>query len=130
MKQRLIALILILVLAAPGALFAQAAEQEERSAAASFNQGVFDAEDDHSALGWGVGGFFAGGLFSWLGTGVVVLIANGSNPSPDYMPEDVEPISYRRGYRDEARRKNRRAAAIPGVIMSTLWTIAVLSAAQ
>lgn len=66
----------------------------------------------------------------WLGTGVTVLIANGSRPTPSYMPEDVDPMSYRRGYREEARRRNRRSAAIPGIIMSTLWTIAVINAAQ
>ena len=63
------------------------------------------------------------------GTGITVLIAHGSSPSPRYVPEDVEPMSYRSGYREEARRRNRRSAAIPGVIMSTLWTIVVLSAA-
>ena len=153
MKQA-IATVLIITLLAPAALFAQPIPalggetasfpsggsvrrdalvpfaDETRSNADSYNQGVMAAEDQHSAVGWGFGGFFAGGLFSWLGTGVTVLIANGSSPSPRYMPEDVDQVSYRNGYRDEAKRKNRRAAAIPGVIMSTLWTILVISAAS
>ncbi|MEX2442621.1 MAG: hypothetical protein WD492_03375 [Alkalispirochaeta sp.] len=135
---RTIALVLIVVLLAPAGIFAQAADSAgdgqqdttQRSNSQSYNQGVMDAEDNHSAIGWGVGGFVAGGLFSWLGTGVTVLIANGSRPTPQYVPDDVEPVSYRSGYRDEASRKNRRSAAIPGVIMSTLWTVLVLSAAQ
>jgi hypothetical protein len=61
---------------------------------------------------------------------VTVLIASGSRPTPQYVPEDVDTYSYRSGYTDEARRKNLRSAAVPGVIMSTLWTILVLSAAQ
>lgn len=132
MKQT-IATVLILALLIPAPLFAQATDsaqdEERRSSAESFNQGIMDAENRHSAVGWGIGGFFAGGLFSWLGTGAAVLIANGSRPNPRYVPEDVEPMSYRMGYREEAVRKNRRSAAIPGVIMSTLWTVLVLSAA-
>ncbi|MDA3948181.1 MAG: hypothetical protein PF508_03055 [Spirochaeta sp.] len=152
--KRLIATVLIISLLAPAALFAQplpapAGEsgqfgftggvrrdalvpfaEDTRSSADSYNQGVMAAEDSHSAVGWGFGGFFAGGLFSWLGTGVTVLIANGSSPTPRYIPDDVNEMSYRNGYRDEAQRKNRRAAAIPGVIMSTLWTILVISAAS
>jgi len=100
-----------------------------RSNSQSYNQGVMAAEDQHSAFGWGVGGFFAGGLFSWLGTGVAVLIANGSRPTPRYIPEDVEAMNYRNGYGDEARRKNLRSTAIPGVIMSTIWTVLVINAA-
>ncbi len=149
--KRTIAFILIVVLLAPAGALAQATgtgadangnqpvlqqkptllqDSAQRSNSQSYNQGVMDAEDNHNAIGWGVGGFVAGGLFSWLGTGVTVLIANGSRPTPQYMPEDVEPVSYRSGYRDEASRKNRRSAAIPGVIMSTLWTVLVISAAQ
>ncbi|MDA3951951.1 MAG: hypothetical protein PF508_22270 [Spirochaeta sp.] len=152
MKQ-LIAIVLIGTLIGPGALIAQTQlttgdyaatvtassivpgtlvplADGTRNNADSYNQGVMAAEDQHSAVGWGFGGFFAGGILSWLGTGVTVLIANGSSASPRYMPEDVDAVSYRNGYRDEAQRKNRRAAAIPGVIMSTLWTILVLSAAS
>jgi hypothetical protein len=100
-----------------------------RSNSQSYNEGVMAAEDQHSTFGWGVGGFFAGGLFSWLGTGVAVLIANGSRPTPRYIPEDVEAMNYRNGYGDEARRKNLRSTAIPGVIMSTIWTVLVINAA-
>jgi len=50
--------------------------------------------------------------------------------TPRYLPEDVDAYAYRSGYTDEARRKNLRSAAIPGVIASTIWTILVLSAAQ
>ena len=35
------------------------------------------AEVEHSALGWGVGGFIGGSLFSWLGTEITALIAHG-----------------------------------------------------
>mgnify|MGYP006270255345 CR=1 FL=1 len=132
--KRTIAAFLIITLLAPSIVLAQSADSgttgEARSNADSYNQGVMDAEDRHTAAGWGVGGFVAGGLFSWLGTGVTVLIANGSRPSPQYVPEDVEPMSYRTGYREEAVRKNRRSAAIPGIVMSTLWTVLVISAAQ
>ncbi len=65
-----------------------------------------------------------------LRPGVTVLIANGSRPTPRYVPEEVDAMNYRNGYSDEARRKNMRSAAIPGVIMSTLWTLLVLSAAS
>jgi opacity protein-like surface antigen len=129
--KRLIATVLIIALLAPAALVAQESGRDEtRSNADSYNYGVMAAEDQHTAIGWGVGGFVAGGLFSWLGTGVTVLIASGSRPTPQYVPEDVDTYSYRSGYTDEARRKNLRSAAVPGVIMSTLWTILVLSAAQ
>lgn len=135
--QRIIAIVLIATLCAPVVLLGQnapnvvpTATQLRTGAADSYNRGVMDAEDNHSSLGWGVGGFLAGGLFSWLGTGIVVLVANGSTPSPRYMPDEVEPTSYRRGFRDEAVRRNRRSAAIPGIIMSTIWTIAVLNAAN
>ena len=124
--KRTIALVLIVALLLPAALFAQ---DGGVSRAESYNRGVMAAEDEHSSIGWGVGGFIGGGLFSWLGTGVTVLIAHGSSPSPRYVPEDVDTMSYRSGYREEARRRNRRSAAIPGVIMSTLWTILVLNAA-
>jgi hypothetical protein len=124
--KRIIALALIISMSLPVALFAQ---DGGVSRADSYNRGVMAAEDEHTTLGWGVGGFVSGGLFSWLGTGITVLIAHGSSPSPRYVPEDVEPMSYRSGYREEARRRNRRSAAIPGVVMSTLWTILVLNAA-
>lgn len=123
--KRMIAILVIVALSTPVTLFAQS---ESASTQESYNRGVLAADLEHSAAGWGVGGFLAGGLFSWLGTGVIVLIANGSNPSPRFVPETYEPMSYRSGYRDEGRRKNRRAAAIPGVIMSVLWTVVVLSA--
>jgi hypothetical protein len=151
--KRLIATVLIITILAPAALFAQPLPapppstltpaagglrpgvlvplaEGTRSNADSYNQGVMAAEDQHSAVGWGFGGFFAGALFSWLGTGVTVLIANGSRATPRYVPEDVDAMNYRNGYNDEARRKNIRSAAIPGVIMSTLWTILVISAAS
>lgn len=129
--KRLIASVLIISLLAPAVLVAQESRGgETRSNADSYNHGVMAAEDQHSAVGWGVGGFVAGGIFSWLGTGVTVLIATGSRPTPRYVPDDVDAYSFRSGYSDEARRKNLRSAAIPGVIMSTLWTILVLSAAQ
>jgi len=145
--KRLIAAVLIITILAPAALFAQpvpapatAADglrpgvlvplaEGERSNADSYNEGVMAAEDQHSAVGWGFGGFFAGALFSWLGTGVTVLIANGSRPTPRYVPEEVDAMNYRNGYSDEGRRRNVRSAAIPGVIMSTLWTVLVLSVA-
>ena len=122
--KRTIALVLIVTMMLPMALLGQ---EQSASPAQSYNRGIMAAEEEHSAIGWGVGGFVTGTAFSWLGTGVTVLLANGSSPTPRYIPEDVEPISYRSGYREEARRRNRRSAAIPGVIMSTLWTILVLS---
>jgi hypothetical protein len=129
--KRLIATVLIIALLAPAALVAQESGRDEtRSNADSYNLGLMAAEDQHTAIGWGVGGFVAGGLFSWLGAGVTVLIATGSRPTPRYLPEDVDAYAYRSGYTDEARRKNLRSAAIPGVIASTIWTILVLSAAQ
>jgi len=129
--KRTIAAMLIVTLVAPGLLLAQTNGGEEMSAAESYNLGVMTADDQHNAAGWGVGGFLAGGLFSWLGTGVTVLIASGSKPTPDYMPDDdVDAMSFRAGYQEEARKRNVRSAAIPGVIMSTLWTILVLNAAS
>ncbi len=123
--KKTIAVLIIVALITPVTAFAQS---ETASAQESYNRGVLAADLEHSAVGWGVGGFLAGGIFSWLGTGAVVLIASGSNPSPRFVPEPYESTSYRVGYRDEGRRKNRRAAAIPGVIMSVLWTVVVLSA--
>ncbi|MFP4152647.1 MAG: hypothetical protein ACLFSV_07350 [Alkalispirochaeta sp.] len=145
--KRSIAAVLIITILTPAALFAQplpagpAASdglrpgvlvplaEGELSNTDSYNEGVMAAEDQHTALGWGFGGFFAGTFLSWLGTGVTVLIANGSRPTPRYIPEEVDAMNYRNGYADEARRRNVRSAAIPGVIMSTLWTVLVLSAA-
>ncbi|TVR94629.1 MAG: hypothetical protein EA428_00210 [Spirochaetaceae bacterium] len=100
------------------------------TASESYNQGVNTAAYQHSSTGWGIGGFTGGLLFSWLGTGGAVLLAATSTPTPGYTPEEVEPMSYRRGYQDEARRKNIRSAAIPGVVMSTLWTLLVIAAAS
>jgi|GEM_PF-2774388 len=143
----LIATVLIITILAPAALFAQPVPvpvpsssvnrnalvpyaDGSQSSGDSYNEGVMDAEDQHSAFGWGVGGFFAGGLFSWLGTGIVVLVASGSRPTPRYVPDAMDTMSYRNGYTDEARRQNVRSAAIPGVIMSALWTFLVVSASS
>ena len=138
--KRTIAILLIGTLLSPAALIAQTTVRlnglpalvpladGEMSNSESYNMGVLAAEEEHSAVGWGFGGFFAGGFFSWLGTGVTVLIAGGSHSSPQFLPDNVEPMSYRAGYRHGARRKNIRAAAIPGVVMSTLWTILVIGA--
>lgn len=114
----------------PGGELLSTERRAERSAAESYNLGANTAAYQHSATGWGVGGFAGGFLFSWLGTGGVVLLAASSTPTPGFTPEDVEPMSYRRGYQDEARRKNIRSAAIPGIVMSTLWTLLVIAAAS
>jgi hypothetical protein len=125
--KRIVACLLIAALAVPITLVADDTA-DTKSNAESYNEGIIAAEREHTTLGWGVGSFFAGGIFSWLGTGVTVLIASGSRPTPSYIPEDVEPMSYRSGYTEEARRRNLRSSAIPGVIMSTIWTVLVLSA--
>lgn len=96
----------------------------------SFNAGSLDAETQHSSTGWMIGGLLGGGLFSWLGTGITVLIASGSSPAPSFVPENAEPASYLSGYQKNARKQNVRSAAISGVIMSTVWTVLVLSAAS
>ena len=58
------------------------------------------------------------------------LIAAGSSPSPEFVPEDVKARSYVSGYSKEAKQKNMSAVAIPGVIMSTIWTVAAISMAS
>lgn len=118
---RTIAIVLVVAMIAPMTAFGQMA-----SPAASYNQGVLDAETQHSSFGWGFAGFLSGTLFSWLGTGVTVVVAAVSSPSPRFVPDDADHGSYREGYRDEAKRRNVRSAAIPGVIMSTLWTVLIL----
>ena len=100
------------------------------SSSESYTTGMMKAKQEHGTGGWIAAGLIGGGLFSWLGTGVTVLIATGSSPSPDYIPEDVKDGSYIMGYQKEAKKKNVRSAAIPGVIMSTIWTVLVISAAN
>jgi hypothetical protein len=130
MTQRVFAIVLaILVMTAPTGLFAE--EQEEtKSSAESYRIGQLDAEEDHGTGGWIALGVIGGGLFSWLGTGVSYLIASGSSPSPEYVPEDVKARSYSSGYSKKAKQKNMQAVAIPGVIMSTIWTVVAISAAS
>jgi len=106
------------------------AEGTSLSSSESYNTGIMKAKQEHGTGGWIAAGLISGGLFSWLGTGVSVLIATGSSPSPDYIPEDVKDSSYMMGYQKEAKKKNIRSVAIPGVIMSTIWTALVISASS
>jgi hypothetical protein len=142
MKKRVVtALIIISLLIAPLAAAAEEGPGDSGSTAAapdstslssseSYNTGLMRAKLEHSSGGWVAAGLISGGLFSWLGTGITVLIASGSDPSPNYIPEEVKDSSYIMGYKKEAKRKNVRSAAIPGVIMSSLWTVLVISAAS
>ena len=126
--KKAIAMVLMVSLLAPGFLVAQ--EQEEKSASESYMEGQYAADNEHSAGGWVAGGIIGGGLFSLLGAGVVTAIAAGYNPSPDYIPEDVETRGYMSGFKKAARGTNIRAAAISGGIMSLIWIVAVASAAN
>lgn len=139
MEKRLIALTVALMLVlAPVSVMAEEgrndAEKETESpslsSSESYNTGIMQAKQEHGTGGWIAAGLISGGLFSWLGTGVSVLIATGSSPSPDYIPEDVKDNSYIMGYEKEAKKMNIRSAAIPGVIMSTIWTVLVISASS
>jgi len=139
MRKRVIAVIVALsVMTSPLALVADEQEEDyigekqknEISSSESYHQGMVQAKQEHGTGGWIAAGLISGGLFSWLGTGVTVLIATGSSPSPDYIPEDTKDSSFIMGYQKEAKKKNVRSAAIPGVIMSSIWTALVIAAAS
>jgi hypothetical protein len=128
--KRLIATVLNVALLAPAAVVAQErGDTETRSNADSYNLGLVAAEDQHTAIA-GASGALSPAVSSRGSVGGHRPLATGSRPTPRYLPEDVDAYAYRSGYTDEARRKNLRSAAIPGVIASTIWTILVLSAAQ
>ena len=139
MRKRVIAVIVALtVLASPLALVADEQEgdfigerqETDLSSSESYGEGMVQANQEHGTDGWIAAGLISGGLFSWLGTGVSVLIASGSSPSPDYIPEDTKDSSFIMGYQKEAKKKNVRSTAIPGVIMSSIWTALVIAAAS
>lgn len=132
MKRKVISLLVIItMLFLPVFAFsADNDETEKKSESESYLLGRQDAKDNHGTGGWIAAGAISGGLFSWLGTGITVAIAAGSNGSPDYIPEDVKTRSYLSGYSKESKKKNIRAVAIPGVIMSLIWTGLVLTAAN
>lgn len=124
--KRVIAIVLLLSFVVPVGLFADdgggnQSDEVIASASESYNLGVMDAEADHNTAGWVVGGIISGGLFSLLGAGVTVGIAAASEPQADYMPENVDWLSYQRGFEKTARQKNVTAAAISGGIMTALW---------
>jgi hypothetical protein len=139
MANRVTAILVIALLLSPGLLSAaeqQEAEpkpqsqQTELSNSKSFQEGRLAAKREHNAAGWVIGGVVGGGLFSLLGAGAVTGIAAASSPSPDYVPENVDTGSYMTGYEKEARGKNVRGAAISGGIMTALWIVVAVSAAQ
>lgn len=100
----------------------------ELSQSESYEKGRSDAELQHTTAGWAVGGVISGAVFSLIGTGIIALIALASNPTPPFIPEDVDPSAYTRGYREVARKKNVRAAGIGGLILSSVWVLIALSA--
>jgi hypothetical protein len=130
MKRVMIMVLVITLVCGPAGLFAEEGMEEEKSSSESYRIGRLDAEQEHGTGGWVALGIVGGGLFSWLGTGVSYLIAAGSNPSPDYVPDEVEARSYVSGYSKKAKQKNMSAVAIPGIIMSTIWTVAAISMAS
>jgi hypothetical protein len=130
MKRVTVIVVVIAMVLAPAGVFAEEEKEEEKSSSESYRIGRLDAEQEHGTGGWIALGVVSGGLFSWLGTGVSYLIASGSSPSPDIVPEDVEARSYVSGYSKEAKQKNMSAVAIPGVIMSTIWTVAAFAMAS
>jgi hypothetical protein len=133
MIRKSVSVILVLMLLAPAVysteirLDTHATTESVKSSGESLSEGRMAADNEHSSAGWIAGGLVSGGLFSVLGTGVITLIAAGSNPSPAYIPDDVETGAYLTGYRQEARRKNTWAAGISGSIMSAVWIMVVLS---
>ena len=90
----------------------------------SYEKGWTDAKLHHATAGWAVGGVVSGVLFNFYGAGIIALIALvGSNPSPPFVPDDVDASAYTRGYREAARIKTVWAAGKHGLISSGIMIL-------
>lgn len=92
------------------------------------------AEEGHTAIGWGLGGFAGGFLLGLIGGGTVVIISAVSDASPN--PRIVMTIKdkstefkmgFKEGYRSLAKKKNITSSCIGSGL--GILTVVILFAA-
>ena len=69
--------------------------------------GYTDAESQHVAAKWFLGGVGSGLSLGLIGAAVVTGASALTGPQPNTIPSNVEPSCYREGYRGQATNKNR-----------------------
>jgi hypothetical protein len=91
-------------------------------------QGEVDADIQHFASGWFLGGFGSGVLLGPIGTGIITAVAANSNPQPRLMPDNVDATCYRSGYKGKAKSKNTWAAFGGGLLGTAAFVLIIVAA--
>jgi hypothetical protein len=106
-------------------------EKRELDCEESKIKGELNGKEYHSSGGMIVAGVSSGILLGLIGTGIIVAVAAGTHPQPDFIPNEdiINESCYISGYSDSARKKNIYGA-LGGGLVGTAIIVTVIAIAS
>ena len=104
-----------------GELFAKSTCEDSK------DKGRMSASQEHSSVGWWLGGIGSGVMLGLIGTGAIWGISHASSPQPSTIPSNIRNDCYKDGYKREAKGSNKVGAGVGGLIGTALFLFIFLS---
>lgn len=100
----------------------------QMSCSESKTKGSNNANQEHSSVGWWLGGMGSGVMLGLIGTGLIWGISHASSPQPSTLPSNINADCYKDGYKREAKGSNKVGAGIGGLLGTAIFLLLVISA--